>query len=788
MECSDVAPAALVLSPHPRSGCRPQSSAWRIFVGEKWSMPDATELAVYLLPEPLKVVFLDGIIIEITANAIDTCCVPRAARFIKKNHRPSSIGLQSDVDMEAPSAAGSGTVEKVQPAVQEEKKAKKREMEHLERMLEDREDLHTFPTLFFRDDVTEDFGTHVPEIAPLPTSAPRSPRTTGGSTPASPLTVATRASPGSPLPSVTPATQATRTPMRRGFFFGMRLSRYEECIVTYVEKVRKQLSEYADSTINPCDDFYSHVCGHWLRKAEGGTFMADAKKQFIARRHELLVSPPKASEPNSPVLETAHVFYTSCLNMFEAPVVLTKALHDLFTALNVSVNEWLDETKWQMLFARCFNLSLKNHFHTVFKINLRHTANGSYYSLEMGLSFYRKMLRSVPSFESNEYFRRVLEKIGETAPRSEVVSELIQMDNIWASRTDMKGAPTFPKTVAALSCGPFTANVWGPRFAEHGALNDTAVEANYFGRTCAFMEAVFLNASTQARPLYLLALMAAQVLTFDFQLAFVSRSKELLMDVCLNGALHLFGEMWLHAMSMFLSLKRPSVNDIRNFTNFSGRLQRVVLEREWMTHDDRVMCANRLSGYQVFTFPDSAMSVQSLECSRFGQGDKSLSYKVLSDTFVKNVVNIYKVQLSPSCLRNKKTDIPARMQDAMLGTDIVIDISKKSIIIPQFLGAQPLFYVGNVEKFINIATVTTLVTSLGAKLASRRFANFSVIGVNQSDQRPWSDETLGKYKGVSHCLTEGYKIPGKPLSDIAIDDVFSIMNGIEVAKKYEERV
>ncbi|KAH8030699.1 hypothetical protein HPB51_011486 [Rhipicephalus microplus] len=477
-------------------------------------------------------------------------------------------------------------------------------------------------------------------------------------------------------------------------------------------QVRKQLSEYADSTINPCDDFYSHVCGHWLRKAEGGTFMADAKKQFIARRHELLVSPPKASEPNSPVLETAHVFYTSCLNLFEAPVVLTKALHDLFTALNVSVNEWLDETRWQMLFARCFNLSLKNHFHTVFKINLRRMVNGSYYSLEMGLSFYRKMLRSVPSFETNEYFRRVLEKIGKTAPRSEVVSELIQMDNIWPSRTDMKGAPTFPETVAALSCGPFTADVWGPRFAEHGALNDTAVEANYFGRTCAFMEAVFLNASTQARPLYLLALMAAQVLTLDFQLAFVSRSKELLMNVCLNGALHLFGEMWLHAMSMFLSLKRPSVNDIRNFTNFSGRLQRVVLEREWMTHDDRVMCANRLNGYLVFTFPDSAMSVQSLQCSRFGQGDKSLSYKLLTDTFVKNVVNIYKVQLSPSCLLNEKTNIPVRIQEAMLGTDIAIDISKRTIIIPQFLGAEPLFYVGNVEKFINIATSSTLKSSI----------------------------------------------------------------------------
>ncbi|KAH7939125.1 hypothetical protein HPB52_007085 [Rhipicephalus sanguineus] len=614
---------------------------------------------------PSEVFFLHGIIIGITPNAIGTCGGPRAARFTKKNPPLSNPGLKPDVDMAAPAApAGSSAAKKVKSPIPEEKSTKKR------------------------------------------AEAIKSPKR-----PTSPKREADKAYRRKVFIAV-----ATLVIAAGAFLFYLTLwttitpahkDNYA-CNTPICEQVMKQLSEYADSAINPCDDFYSHVCGHWLRKAESSTFMSDAKKQFIARRHELLISPFNSSDPNSDVFETARAFYRSCLDMFEAPVVIKTALRELYT--------------------------------------------------------------------------RVLKDIAETTFMNKVVDELIQLDRMWDARVAMKGAPDFPKRVADLSCGPFTADVWGASFAEHGARSDTDVEAIHFGLTCSFMEAVFVNASAQARPLYLLALMAAQALTLDFQLAGSPRSRELLMDVCQNGALHLFGEMWLHAMSMSLSLKRPSVQDIKNFTNFGRRLQRVVLERQWMSQEDRAKSADRVGSYQVFVFPDSAMSTQQLECSRFGQGDKSLSRLVLSNTFIKNIVYIYKVELSPSCAENQKTAIPTSTQEAMLGTDIAIDILKRTVIVPQFLGAEPLFYVGDVEKFINIATVTTLVSGLGAQLASRRYAHVPVIGMNDSGQKPWSDETLGKYNNLSHCLAKVYKLPGKPLSDIATDAVFSLMDGIEVAK------
>ncbi|KAL1421960.1 hypothetical protein MTO96_003951 [Rhipicephalus appendiculatus] len=244
--------------------------------------------------------------------------------------------------MAAPSGpAGSGAVKKVTSATQEEKSSKKRapepktrEREHIERILEEREERHTGTSVFFRGDLTEKLR-HVPKIAPLPTFSPRSPRI-GPMSPAPPVSAASPDPPGPPVLSVLPGTSAAPTPMPAprpyrqkaliavafllivagAFLFSLTLwtavipAHKDDyaCNTPICEQVRKQLLDYADSTINPCDDFYSHVCGHWLRKADRTTFMLDAKKQFIARRHELLVSPESSSDPNSAVLETAHAF------------------------------------------------------------------------------------------------------------------------------------------------------------------------------------------------------------------------------------------------------------------------------------------------------------------------------------------------------------------------------------------------------------------------------------------------------------------------------------------------
>ncbi|KAH7974453.1 hypothetical protein HPB49_015695 [Dermacentor silvarum] len=542
----------------------------------------------------------------------------------------------------------------------------------------------------------------------------------------------------------------------------------------------EQLSEYADSTIKPCDDFYSHVCGHWLRMANWSTFMLEATEHFLRKRHDLLTSPYNSSEPNSNVLETAHAFYKSCLVMFEEAVDLKEVLNEIYSALNVSVKEWLAETRWQRFFAECFRLSFKNHFHNLFKVARYTTAEGPYYYLGLGRSFYRHMKRSNPDLDTGEYMRQVVDKIRETAAQDNITKDVVALDTAWQTRRPMIGAPTSPARVADISCGPFTADVWGARFAEHGASNDTAVRAKNFDHTCAFLEDVLIKASSQVRPLYLLALLAAHVLTFDFQVSSAGRRNITLMDVCQHAAGHAFQDMWLRALSHMLSLKRPYVRDIRNYTDFGPRLRRVISERDWMNAEDRETCLARVDGFRVTVFPDSVMSIQQLACSRFGQGDTSLSRFVLSSTFIKNLVHIYKVELGPSCILSPDTSMSRTTLDTMLDTEIQLNSAKKSVIVPQFLGVEPLFYVGDVDRYINIATVTTLVASLGASVA-RRPVKVSDVGDVTKGQ--WSGATSAKYGDISRCLAENYKLPReKSLSDAEFDNTFAIMDGIKVAK------
>ncbi|XP_075529730.1 uncharacterized protein LOC142563094 isoform X3 [Dermacentor variabilis] len=733
--------------------------------------------------------------------------------------------------MAAPSqpagTSGSVPVEQGKPPTPEEKQAKhnvpahhpkkqgqkaKIQLEDIEKMIEERAEVKTAATVYFSTESMDKLGTKhkvLNKIAPFP-AAP-SPSSRGQM---SPMSLNSPMSPASPMsvasPQISPGRQGTPIsvraprPYRQKLFIAalvllviaaaaiVSLTVWTTmvpshkvnyaCKTPICEKVMKQLSEYANSTVKPCDDFYSHVCGHWLRMAEGSTFMRDAKKQFTRTRHALLTSPFNSSEPNSEVIETAQAFYTSCLAMFGEAVELKTALNELYSALNVSVKKWLAETRWQRFFADCFDLSLKNHFHNLFKVNRYSAAEGPYFSVLLGRSFYQQMKHNEPVIRTKEYMRRVLEKIGETAPSHKVIQEVIALDSAWQTRASMKGTPTSPARVADISCGPFTADVWGAKFAEHGASNDTAVRTVKFSLTCAFMEHVLLNSSSQARPLYLLTLLAAHVLTYDFQLS-ISRSTKSLLSVCQLVAGHIFKEMWVHALSRMLSLKRPYVRDIRNYTDFGTRLRRVISERDWMSAEDREACLERVKGIHVTVFPDSVMSIQQLECSRFGQGDRSISRFILSSTFIKNFVHVLKVELSPSCLLSPYTSMPRRTLDAFLGTDITLDLAKNTVIVPQFLGAEPLFYVGDVDRFINIATVTTLVASLGATIAKRPIETSDVGGVSESTEGQWSDATSGKYDDISRCLAAKYKLPGdRSRNETKLDEVFAIIDGIRVAK------
>ncbi|KAK8758199.1 hypothetical protein V5799_004159 [Amblyomma americanum] len=502
--------------------------------------------------------------------------------------------------------------------------------------------------------------------------------------------------------------------------------------------------------------------------------MLDAVDMFLEKRHELLSAGTESSDPNSEVLETARAFYVTCLKAFETPVNIKKAVREVVAELDVPLKEWLVKNSWEELFAYSFNLSYVNHFHNFFKINRYTTdADGTHFAIVRGRSFHRQMGEDHPSKATTEYLRQVLSSIGERGPSGEVISEVLKLDEAWKQRQALNGAPLAPQKIGDLSCGPLTAALWTRHFAQHGGNADTTLKAPDFGKVCADLVVAFVNATPVARPVYLVTLLVAHVLSYDFKLM-PSRSKDKVRDICFSSGITVFKGAWLQAMSIMLSIKRPVIVKLKSYIDFETRLLPIITSRTWMEPEDMVASEHKISNFTVVLFPSSVMTIQQLECSRFGEG-----HLLLTNSFIENYVDIYKLETHPSCFRSPSGTIAMKHDKDLIGTNISVNQIAKTMVLPQFLGTEPIYYTSVVEDFINIATETTVVLRRVARLAN---AQHESLPDQNKTSSTWSKRALTGYADLARCLAQQYKFPGSPLSEEQFDDAFSVMDAIEAAR------
>lgn len=84
--------------------------------------------------------------------------------------------------------------------------------------------------------------------------------------------------------------------------------------------------------MNPCDDFYTHVCAKWVRSKTPASFMADALNSFMSRSYELLLDPPK--KVRDKYITFISVFYNSCVELWKTDLNYQQVLHHLFEVGN----------------------------------------------------------------------------------------------------------------------------------------------------------------------------------------------------------------------------------------------------------------------------------------------------------------------------------------------------------------------------------------------------------------------------------------------------------------------
>ncbi|KAH9380321.1 hypothetical protein HPB48_013380 [Haemaphysalis longicornis] len=99
------------------------------------------------------------------------------------------------------------------------------------------------------------------------------------------------------------------------------------------------LSTLMDRDVDPCDDFYQHVCAKWTKDRDGVSFLGDTFQQFLADlRRRLTTAALSSVSPNlQRLLLAGKHFVQECIQYMDDPGPGIKVeVHSLLDALNVT--------------------------------------------------------------------------------------------------------------------------------------------------------------------------------------------------------------------------------------------------------------------------------------------------------------------------------------------------------------------------------------------------------------------------------------------------------------------
>ncbi|KAH6923985.1 hypothetical protein HPB50_010121 [Hyalomma asiaticum] len=550
------------------------------------------------------------------------------------------------------------------------------------------------------------------------------------------------------------------------------------CHSNECRKIAEYMNSVVDASVRPCDDFYRHVCGRWLRSdATPSSFAVDAARNFSEIRHVAL----SRGRDGGVAERRASLFYRSCLAFFGHAVDLAAVADSLFKELNVPAAAWLKETSPEGFFADVVRLSFVHGFHSLFDITSWKEGNETRYAIDEQPSF-AQMLgeHGVGNAEMRRYLNVLLDAVFTEGNVSETTFEEVVSLDSRRSRNQHNEEPKRSR-VDELVCGRFSGQAWVEALSRRASVKvngNAPVETRRFDAVCDDLKVVLVHTASAARPLYLMALLVAHVVRYDYRLSGPRRTARSLKESCYEETSGVFGSTWPPLLTRLLSVSQKTRTTIDGYFAYALKDSREkVLSRKWMTRADALTTAKMLVNVSMLRFPDGSHSEP---CAWNSDGNGSL---VLTPSdFVRNKVALQHRGYAGWSNCERISSGRARLLHLLRGTAMVFERTTKTLVVPHAYALPPLYYPQLREEYINLAVLVVLMARriLGFTYTSRR--------TNDSGDNSWSQETLVRNRKVHDCYTRRSPTFHGELSDQQFDVASVATDAIELAYSHKVRL